>query len=86
MRVFKEHHSDGTYYFNERDELHREDGPAVEWASGDKSWFINGKRHRIDGPAVEYSNGYKIWFINDQYLTEEEFNKRITKLYKILYG
>ena len=21
---------------------HREDGPAVEWNNGDKSWFLNG--------------------------------------------
>ena len=23
--------------------LHREDGPAIEWADGDKSWWLNGK-------------------------------------------
>jgi hypothetical protein len=22
--------------------LHREDGPAVEWNNGDKSWYLNG--------------------------------------------
>jgi hypothetical protein len=33
---------------------HREDGPAVENASGDKYWKLpNGKYHREDGPAVE---------------------------------
>ena len=24
--------------------LHREDGPAMEWADGDKFWWLNGKR------------------------------------------
>ena len=24
--------------------LHREDGPAVEWADGYKSWYLNDKR------------------------------------------
>ena len=33
--------------------LHREDGPAVEYADGDKYWYLNDKRHREDGPAVE---------------------------------
>ena len=46
--------------------LHREDGPAVEWDDGSKSWYIYGKRHRLDGPAVEYATGYKAWYINDK--------------------
>ena len=44
--------------------LHRENGPAVEYADGDKYWFINGKEHREDGPAIEKANGDKFWFIN----------------------
>ena len=38
-------------------DLHREDGPACEYANGDKHWYLNGKRHREDGPAREYVNG-----------------------------
>ena len=45
---------------------HREDGPAVEYANGDKSWYINGKLHREDGPANEYSDGSKSWYINGE--------------------
>jgi hypothetical protein len=45
-------------------ELHREDGPAVEWADGDKMWCLNGLLHRLDGPAVEYANGYKSWYLD----------------------
>ena len=44
--------------------LHREDGPAVEYANGSKAWYLNGKLHREDGPAVEYSNGDKEWWID----------------------
>ena len=44
--------------------LHREDGPAIEYANGDKSWYINDKLHREDGPAIEYANGDKSWWIN----------------------
>ena len=43
---------------------HRENGPAIEYANGSKSWWINGHRHRIDGPAVEWANGDKSWYIN----------------------
>jgi hypothetical protein len=52
------------YYYNDKEMtiLHREDGPAVEHASGYKSWFINGKRHREDGPAIEFVNGTKEWY------------------------
>ena len=44
--------------------LHRIDGPAVEYADGDKCWYIDGKRHRIDGPAMEYVNGDRYWFVD----------------------
>jgi hypothetical protein len=43
---------------------HREDGPAVEYPDGDKSWYINGKLHREDGPAIEYADGGKEWYSN----------------------
>ena len=26
-----------------KNKLHREDGPAVEWADGSKWWYLNGK-------------------------------------------
>ena len=43
---------------------HREDGPALEYADGDKSWFLNSKLHRTDGPAVECADGTKFWYLN----------------------
>lgn len=51
-------------WYNENNELHREDGPAIEWFNGSKSWYLNGNLHREDGPAAEYSDGYKAWFLN----------------------
>jgi hypothetical protein len=48
-------------------ELHRLDGPAIEWTDGDKEWWVNGQRHRVDGPAIEWANGDKMWFLNDKY-------------------
>jgi hypothetical protein len=66
VRVFK-----GTKEWFLNDELHREDGPAVEWTNGDKYWFLNGKRHREDGPAVEWGNGGKSWYLNDKLHRED---------------
>jgi hypothetical protein len=60
------------------DQRHREDGPAIEWANGDKSWYLNGQCHREDGPAIEWSDGDKEWWLNGECLTEEEFNERMT--------
>jgi len=59
--------SNGTkYYYADKafSILHRDDGPAIEWSDGDKSWFFDGKRHRLDGPAVHRLNGTKIWYVD----------------------
>jgi len=32
--------------------------------SGDKVWYLNGKRHREDGPAIEWASGDKFWYLN----------------------
>ena len=55
-----------TRWYNKNNEIHREDGPAIEWADGTKSYYINGKRHREDGPAVEWADGTKLWYLNDK--------------------
>jgi hypothetical protein len=50
---------------NETRQPHREDGPAVEMANGNKLWYLYGKRHRTDGPAVEHANVYyKEWYLH----------------------
>ena len=53
-------------------QLHREDGPAIEWDGGGSWWYLNGKRHREGGPAVEYADGSKYWYLNGEKVTEEE--------------
>ena len=52
------------HYCNDKGQLHRENGPAMEHANGDKWWYKNGLRHREDGPAVEFANCYKAWYKN----------------------
>jgi hypothetical protein len=49
---------------NSNGNLHRKDGPAVEWSDGTKEWYVDGKLHREDGPAIEWSNGTKSWFVD----------------------
>ena len=67
-------------YYNSADQLHRENGPAVEGADGGKFWYQNGQLHRTDGPAVAYANGVKRWYINGEELTEADFNQRVKLL------
>ena len=57
---------DGTKRWYLNGELHREDGPAVEYSDGSKQWFLNDKLHREDGPAREWSDGSKEWWLNDK--------------------
>ena len=70
----------GNIYWHLNDEIHREDGPAVEYSNGNKAWFLNGTRHREDGPAVEHSNGDKSWYLNDVEYTEEGFNEKMSSV------
>jgi hypothetical protein len=51
-------------WFNEKGQLHRTVGPAIEYADGSYFWYLNGVRHRTDGPAVEYADGSKVWYLN----------------------
>jgi hypothetical protein len=62
---------DGTKEWRLNDKLHREDGPAVEYANGNKYWYIHDNLHRTDGPAVEWSNGRKEWYINGKIHRED---------------
>ena len=64
-------------YYNSAGELHRTNGPAVEWSNGTKSWYQNGLRHRTDGAAIECLDSDKAWYINGEELTEDEFNQRV---------
>ena len=64
--VMKKILESGTIVYEDDSGLfHRLDGPAIEYANGNKEWYVNGERHRLDGPAVEYNDGYKEWYMND---------------------
>jgi len=67
---------DGDRFWYLNGQLHREDGPAIEWTNGDRWWYLNGELHREDGPAVEWASGTRKWYLNGTQLTEAEFNAR----------
>jgi hypothetical protein len=53
-------------WYNDKDQLHRLDGVAIEYTDGTKSWWVNGKRHRLDGPAIEWASGTKEWYVDSK--------------------
>ena len=53
-------------YYNSANQLHRTDGPAIEYADGSKSWYQNDQYHRVDGPAIDWTCGRKEWYQNDE--------------------
>lgn len=55
----------GKIWKNEKGEIHREDGPAVEWPDGDWWWYLNGKCHRICGPC-DWFRGEYYWWVNGE--------------------
>ena len=71
-------HTDGDKWWYLNDNLHREDGPAVEYVNGDKYWYLNDNLHREDGPAIELADGDKWWYLNGKELTEQEHKEATT--------
>ena len=64
------------FYSNSQGLRHRVHGPAIEWADGDKEWYLNNKLHRTDGPAIEWPDGTRVWYLDGQQLSEKEFHER----------
>jgi hypothetical protein len=53
-------------WYNSEGELHREDGPAIEYIDGSREWWVNGELHRTDGPAREWASGSRAWYLHGQ--------------------
>ena len=62
-------------YLNDKNEVHREDGPAVIQPNGSQEWWVNGVRHRLDGPAEIRGNGYMAWWVNGQEVASTDRRK-----------
>lgn len=69
------------YLIDNRGNLHREDGPALECIAGKRKgnrfYYNYGKLHRIDGPAVEFTDGYKEYWVNNIRYSFEEYKEII---------
>ena len=76
----KKEYPDRIEYLNEKGQLHRLDGPAIEFYDGHKEWFINGRLHREDGPSIEWNDGDKMWFLNGKGYSEQEWQDKIIKI------
>lgn len=68
-----------TVYFKDKEctIYHRQDGPAIEYVSGRKRWFLNGKPHRIGGPC-DYIPGLPSFYaIEGIFYDEEEYWSKV---------
>jgi len=52
----------GAFWYDDQGQRHRDDGPAIMYASGTESWYRHGLMHREGGPA-SISKAYKCWYI-----------------------
>lgn len=78
-----------TFWFtkNKPYKVHRpeKDGPAIEWANGDTSYYLIGKIHRLGGHALVRMNGNNLYHIfGSDPLTEEQYLKTLKKLKGVL--
>ena len=81
----KEIDQDGTIrYYNENNEFHREDGPAIEFTNGYKAWYKNGFLHKEDGHAIEYSNGNKEYWYNNVRHPEIKTDEELIRFIKLM--
>ena len=52
----------GNKFWWSHGKLHREDGPAVEWANGDKEWYLNDKEYTEEEFALlQFMNGVNVY-------------------------
>ena len=73
-KPFKITNKFGTFHYKSQTHTlyHREDGPAIEFANGEKRWYLNGNLHREDGPAKIFTNNNKEWWLNGKECSEKE--------------
>lgn len=70
---------DKFYYSDKEMKIyHRENGPACEWADGDKRWYLNGIKYSEEKFNEKMKPSKKI-NINGKEFTIEELNSLIAK-------
>lgn len=94
------HFNNNTYWYNDKDQLHRSDGPAVEpdWDNyyDFSLWYYEDKLDRVGGMAKIYTGNPPCWeeldeyWINGEYYTFDDYEKimktvmRVVKKFKSL--
>jgi hypothetical protein len=66
MKYYTEVEGGTTYWYSDAKCTirHRDDGPAIIYANGSQSWYLNDKCHRVDGPAIVCVDGYQAWYLD----------------------
>lgn len=64
---------DGDIFYLDDNNLHRLDGPAIEFKTGTEWWMQMGKLHRDNGPAITKELGHKK--ISEYYLNGDKAEK-----------
>lgn len=73
----------GTKIWELHGQLHRKDGPAVEYAIGTKVWWVHNKLHRTDGAAIENTvDGSKEWYVDDCFCCSVDAWARAALMYE----
>ena len=67
-------------YYDDAGQLHRKNGPAVEYRDGYVAWYQCGMIHRTNGPAIEWHDGSRQWFLYGREYTESAFHEKLKKL------
>jgi len=67
--------------FDENRKLHAIERPAIQYDTGDATYYKHGKMHRLDGPAVDWpSRNYFVYYIDGVEYAEEDFSRIIKTL------
>ena len=80
------------FWYDSNGKFHRDDGPAVIYADGDKAWYQHGVRHRADDPAIIGADGTEYWYLNHTQLTFDEWIDKVNMsdedkvMMKLQYG
>ena len=55
---------DRVEWHNADGQVDRDDGPAIIYRSGTRSWVKNGKTHRVGAPALTYDHVGEVWKVD----------------------
>lgn len=83
--------SDCVLYYNEKNELHREDGPAIEKTDGTKEWWVDGRNLTEEAFKLWRNNLPQKWVWADglveykfqgQKVSQKEYDEAVHALMK----